>query len=419
MTTESALIDLLGAIARVPTRQALTFDHPAFAALRAWVQDEYPAAGSKDGLNFALSAALDRLGVPGAVRAGAMSDAALSAAADRLTAGLTAELAWRTHLCPLDVADELPSLSFGPNAVREFSAEALQGLFSSLGGLAPTVDPRFAQFRWLVVREEAVLEHPPGRRAFPFLYINMGKDFAGIEPHPRHFPVAVEAALFALLLAPWEDLVTHGDINWRAFQTPWVYTIDEDLFVRPGRLPSADSLSWAPDSYRDHDGETVEYERPSTYAWADAITGLEPWLNDTRWRAVEVALASDLFSTPVAHFLISAFSANGIDEFIGHLTALEAALGLRADQAREKTLGARVGALLGDPQAATTYGRLFNLRSEYVHGRPMTEISGADRNDARRLARRVADGLVQRAQVPVTARADMLLALAPHRSHKS
>lgn len=135
--------------------------------------------------------------------------------------------------------------------------------------------------------------------------------------------------------------MTHADINWRAFQTPWVYTIDEDLFVRPGHLPSADSLSWARDSYQDRDGEMVEFERPLTYAWADAITGLEPWLNDARWRAIEAALASDLFSTPVVHFLVSAFSAKGIDEFIGHLTALEAALGLRTDRAREKTLVAR------------------------------------------------------------------------------
>ncbi len=247
----------------------------------------------------------------------------------------------------------------------------------------------------------------------------MSRDFAEIEPHRRQFPLAVETALFALLLAPWEDLVTHEDINWRAFQTPWVYTIDEDLFVRPERLPAADSLGWAPDFYQGHDGEMVEYERPLTYACSEALAGLEPWLNDARWRAIEAALASDLFSTPVVHFLVSAFSAKGIDEFIGHLTTLEAGLGLRADQAREKTLGARVGALLGDPHAAVTYGRLFNLRRKYVHGRTMTEISGADRNDARRLARRVADGLVQQAQAPVTSRADALLALAPNRPPKT
>ena len=43
-----------------------------------------------------------------------------------------------------------------------------------------------------------------------------------IEPHARKFPIAVEQALFALLLTPWEDLVGHADLNWRAFQTPWV-----------------------------------------------------------------------------------------------------------------------------------------------------------------------------------------------------
>ncbi len=137
MSAVPALVDLLSTIARGPTRQTFTFDHPAFVALRSWVQAQYPAAGSKDGLNFALSAALDRLGIPGAARAGTMSDDALSAAADRLTTGLTAERVWRTHLCPLDVADELPSLSFGPNVVREFSVADLQATFAPLGGLGP------------------------------------------------------------------------------------------------------------------------------------------------------------------------------------------------------------------------------------------------------------------------------------------
>ena len=72
----TTLAELLSAIAWVPTPQALTFDQPAFVAPRTWVQADYPTAAPKDGLNFAVSAALDHLGVRGAARAGAMSDAA-------------------------------------------------------------------------------------------------------------------------------------------------------------------------------------------------------------------------------------------------------------------------------------------------------------------------------------------------------
>lgn len=419
MTATPELIALLEAVARIPAAHASSFDTPPFVALREWAQRTYPGAGTKDGLNFALSAALDRLGLARGRPNGAVAFRTIADAAARLSAGFLARSAWRTHLCPLDVADEVPALTFGPNSVRSLSLDDLRTHFAPLGPQAAGLDSRFAQFSWLIVREKVAFEHEPGRRALPFLFHDLNRDFGEIEPHARKFPVAVEQALFALLLVPWEDLVGHADLNWRPFQTPWVYTVDDDIFVRPPSLPSADSLSWAPDAYTDHDGETIEYERPLTHWGQDTIEGLETWVNDGRWREVETALASDLFSTPVAHFLVAAFLGEGIDEFIAHLTSLEAALGLRVDRAREQTMGARVQALLGDADGAAAYGRIFNLRSEYVHGRPMTGISGANRNDARRLARRVADSLVSRAQAPIADRVGFLQALAPSRPPKS
>jgi hypothetical protein len=35
--------------------------------------------------------------------------------------------------------------------------------------------------------------------------VDLGRDFGAIEPHQKRFATAVEAALFPLLLAPWED----------------------------------------------------------------------------------------------------------------------------------------------------------------------------------------------------------------------
>lgn len=60
MTATSELIGVLEAVGRIPISQASSFTDPAFVALRDWVQREFPDAGPKDGLNFALSAALDR-----------------------------------------------------------------------------------------------------------------------------------------------------------------------------------------------------------------------------------------------------------------------------------------------------------------------------------------------------------------------
>jgi hypothetical protein len=80
---------------------------------------------------------------------------------------------------------------------------------------------------------------------------------------------------------------------------------------------------------------------------------------------------------------------------------------------------ARISALLGDPAAATAYGQLFNLRSEYVHGRAMGHISGEARVAARSLARRVADGLVCAVPAPTDDRDAYLQRLAPSKPPKA
>jgi hypothetical protein len=414
MTGAPDLVCLLERLARHPARRATSFSEPDFIALRQHLQATYPGAGTKDGLNFALSAALDRLAIghrPGTPAAD------VQAAAARLDAAFRATHIDRIHLCPLDMADELPNLRFGPNSITTLSLAELQSLQAPIGPSAMLVDPRFAEFPWLIVRERVAVEHEPGHRAFPFLF-DMTEDFARIEPHKRRYPVAVEQAIFGLLLTPWEDLVDHADFNWRAFRVPWVYTVEDDLFVRPAALPSADSLTWETQHVHDGTEEGDEYERPASFHFQSPIDGVGAFVSDERWREVERALASNLFSTPIVHFLVAAFLGEGIDEFIGHLTALEASLGLYEDQGRERVLKARISALLQDPAAAVTYGELFNLRSEYVHGRAMGDISGTARVSARRLARQVANALVETLLDPAQDRQSFLHSLAPSKLPK-
>lgn len=88
---------------------------------------------------------------------------------------------------------------------------------------------------------------------------------------------------------------------------------------------------------------------------------------------------------------------------------LEAALGLQSDYGKKpkgdpragwsvtRIMAERVAALLADDASATEYDELFDLRSAYVHGRPMKPISSIDRFRARRLARRVVVALVETA----------------------
>ena len=394
-----SLVEALAGLWRLQSRPPNLFSSAPFVRAREACQQLYEGTGSKDALSFALSNALHRLGVPYELPGSPFGAMTPEAAAQQIDLAFRTNKTKRVHLCPLDLADELPELNFGPNIVRTFTAAELTDL----------VDPfaverrrstwsfdagRFAEFTWLVVTEEATVAGEPGARAVPALFLNLGEDFGRIQPHKRRVPDAVEKALFSLLLAPWEDWTAYRDLSWRCFTVPWVHTVEHDLFERASEPPLSGSLSWEPYIFHDYDHEEeIETERPVRYPLTAKVAEATSWINDQRWLRAETAATSELLETPVVHFLVRGFLADEIDEYLAHMTMLEAALGTRERDATRK-MKARITRLLDDPSAGDLYGRLFDLRSEFVHGRKMGDISGDDRTLARVLARRVADALL-------------------------
>ncbi|CAN7606114.1 hypothetical protein LJR220_005571 [Bradyrhizobium sp. LjRoot220] len=321
------------------------------------------------------------------------------------------------------MADELPSITFGPARVGRFTASELLSVIDAprLRRAFPSAEfdaERFSEFHWLVVEERVHIDRNPEARAVPLLFTNLSEDLGRIEPHKGHFPAAIEDALFFLLLAPWDNWAEFHEVDWRGFRIPWVYTIDDDLFVGPKSPPSPDSLSWEERIYQDG-ASTVEVLRPVGLPLSnDAQSELLVW-DQSRWDIVSLIRRSPLFETPVAHFFVRAFLSEGVDEMLAHITTIEAALGLHADYNpkarvtpdRNKGMGAtkrmrsRVAGLLGDRRFADEYEALFNIRSAYLHGRNMQSISTRERVLARSLARQVVEALILAAQAnPVVSR---------------
>ncbi|WP_197273919.1 hypothetical protein [Citromicrobium sp. WPS32] len=320
----------------------------------------------------------------------------------------------RRHLCPLDLADSLPPLRFGPGRVVDLTAEELGALLDAprLARFYPghALDlRRLAQFTWLVVEETVPVDPRPEARALPFMFENWNRDFGAIDPHQGHFARPVADALFFLLTGAWEDWADHAEINWRGFQVPWVYTFDDDLSVRPQAPPDPDSLSWEPWIIDDEFEGQIELERPSILSLHEVAAEELSRLDASRWQSVLKARRMPLFSTPVAHFLVQAFHVDGIDELLAHISTIEAALGLQADFMVRKTdpfptvrgtkrVERRLTALLDDTQAAGQFNVLFDLRSKFVHGRAgLGLITSQQRIMARKLARRTSAALVERA----------------------
>ncbi len=389
------------------------FEAPQFLKLKAACAQSY-GVGTQFWFSFTLSEILRSLGCP-MFLAKEQRHLALPAdtAAENLHRTLTATTAKVVHLCPLDWADFPPEVNFGANRLKLFSSAELQAIADAprLARAFPSrrIDwDKLSQFYWLIVEETVPISTEPGERTSPFMYQVMG-DLGAIEAHESRFPEIVERALFLVLLAPWEDWSEAQEVDWRGFRIPWVYSISEDLCVSLKTPPSEDDLTLLPKTYTDHNGEPVDVEEPARYMTSDAKADLADLVTDTAWSELSKALASPLFAPPVLHFLVRAYHAQGIDEFMAHLMVLEAALGLESDYRKRPKgdprnglrptdiMARRVSSLLGDSATTSEYGELFDLRSAYVHGRAMAPISSVDRFRARRLARRVVVALASKA----------------------
>lgn len=274
MAADQQFLDALAALWRIPRPGPDNLlSAPTFVALSELCDRRY----GRGKATFALSSALRSLGLPCGLpldQSGLALDLPTAAAA--LDVAYTRVMTVRRHICPLDLADDLPPMTFGGARVAKFTAEELEKLFDAprLARNFPALpfeSKRLAQFHWLVVEEEVEVDPRPEARATPFMFVDMRRDFGEIEPHLGRFPPAVEGALFFLLLARWEEWSTMQEVDWRGFRIPWIYTLDEDLFVRPARPPSPDSLSLEPWMVEDH--------------WREEIVKRSSWSGRARCRS--------------------------------------------------------------------------------------------------------------------------------------
>lgn len=391
---------------------------PEFLALKTLLVQRHRNGRPTFGVEIAIGNALKSLGLPCStahVLDNPLPD--FHEVAESLSREFERTTTKRRYLCPLDLADDIPELQFGNARVGYFSAAELEALFEAprLARCFPgdRLDAgRLSEFHWLVVEEEVSLGNASYSRGFSFLDFRIDKDLGEIAPYSGRFPAVVEQALFFLLLAPWDEWAQMKEVDWRGFRLPWIYTLDDNLCAFPSPPPPPERLSWEPHFIQVGHDEWDESERPlrlQSFAGEDDILQA---LNHAKWRNFQAAKASDLFSTPVEHFMVRAFLADGIDEVMAHLILIEAAFGAESDhkhKLRPKTdlhnesatrrVAARLSAATGQPVVAKQYLALYDLRCTYIHGRADDRvISTEQRVLARRLAREAANALVVLAQ---------------------
>jgi hypothetical protein len=166
VAADQQLLDALAALWRIPgPGPDNLLSAPAFVLLSELCDQRY--GGGK--ATFALSSALRSLGLPCGLPPN-QSQLALDVptAAATLSAAYSRKTKVRRHICPLDLADDLPPMTFGGARVAQFTAKELEKLFDA-ARLArnfpalPLESKRLAQFHWLVV--DALAVHPVRSRA--------------------------------------------------------------------------------------------------------------------------------------------------------------------------------------------------------------------------------------------------------------
>lgn len=334
--------------------------------------------------------------------------------------GFTREKFEVAHLVPLDQAGDIPTLSFGDCCVSALSAQVLSELVGTRRLLRHHQDPtsdiqRFSGFTWLIVREYCSVGSVQSR-VLPIL----SGDWKTIDHVDVHGPIrgsAIDKALFCLILFQWERALD-ARFDWRAFTVPWIYEVAADPFVSPQRLPSPDSLTWTSDWREDGCGEEIEIERPADiYLDQEKLSGLEDYVRWawSTWSDVERGVADNkpgCVNPLLSHFMVKAHRDDGIDQFLSHMIAIEAALKLTISDGRV-SLGRRAQALTALDDTCEEYEQLFHLRGDYVHGSKMAvQMTREHLFRSRALARDVADKLLRRfADDPTITRKALLQSL--------
>jgi hypothetical protein len=396
---------------RIPSCQSRgVFQHVAFKWLERHCEVAYPSFGNWFSRSFALMHALNAVGLPCEQPPG-LPAVNVATAARRFVDAMQASTVTRRYLAPLHLADDLPSMHFGNARVTRFTPDELREVmeFDQLvrqgHALAPDIG-LLSQLQWLVVEHTVPTLQGLAARGSRLFQGGFEADSGAIDPHEGRHPAPVMDALFALLLQPWEEWHGHGDYDWRAFTIPWVHVATGDIFDRAQAIPPAADLAW--ESH--YVGDEEVGEKPIVWNLELADTAALEAISDAYWARLEKARHSVLLETPVQHFLLRAFFSDGMDEIIAHMTAVEAALGLQADFTKRgrrrlpamnpsERVQRRIEALLDDSSAGLDYKTLSEVRGEFVHGRKIEgKVPSETRNLARRLARRVANALVEKAQ---------------------
>ena len=288
-------------------------------------------------------------------------------------------------LAPLEFVEfkSIDPLDFGSFRIQKYSQRELSAITENetreLFYMESTLDIGLLSQYWWIVANFKTKSHYPGPS------FNFPKPNDSVERHFSRFPPRIERILQTLVLYDWDKRghLKRGDIQryivdknrprWFGFSLPFIIRCGGSLFSPPSQAPDISPLALEPVFNDDHVeiGERprcdIFFNQAETTSFAGQLERIEMRLNairdhGDRWKFIDVGVK----------YLVKAFFADELDQFLWHMVALDALLGER-EAGLTNALAQRTGSVLGSSKAERkkirqSFRKLYALRSDVVHG---------------------------------------------------
>jgi hypothetical protein len=290
------------------------------------------------------------------------------------------------YLAPMELvefAEEI--MDFNTFQIRRFSAtdldEILGNRINKIFYPWATIDLEKLKGYWFICLKEIIPGH---RLSHPILNLN---DLNIVDNKHTNFPKPLEVVLQQLTLYDWQpdfwrdssererQLSIDLDKGWFGFIIPFVLISHDDLLSSPRPTPNISELEKQP-VINSNTGEEIG-ESPTIYINLDKSETEQFKTFIQRIREPLIRLKDKkndwLFFDVALENFIKAFSSEGLEQLLWHITTLEALLGENKSGITD-LLARRVASILGRSEKERknirgNFKELYIFRSNLVHGK--------------------------------------------------
>ena len=306
----------------------------------------------------------------------------------RYCSAFQAERQTRTILVPLEFVEfSKDSMGFKTFMLRRFSSEELDDIFQNR--------MRRVFYPYAVVDTDALGEywcltvHESVANLANLLFGSWDEIVwdSRVQVSYSEHPATVQTALRHLALFNWgsspfepapADARPIRRKEWEGPflpQVPFVLSATDSLIMSPTRAPDLSKLATEPVLDQESGEHIGDQRAPGLHMDEEQTARFEEFMKRVvdLTEVIEPCRSKWTFIDTALGFLLKAFTTDGLEQLLWHITAIEAVLGQKVDAGLTKLLLSRVSTILGRTEEERRdfkkrFDKLYSFRSDLIHG---------------------------------------------------